>query len=111
MNAPTLTVAENIFLGHLPNQIGFVNWRETRRKAETVLSDLGVGIDASSRVGDLSIAEHQVVEIARALVADARLLVFDEPTSALSPEEVIFCFRLSASCATKVWRFCTLHIA
>jgi ribose transport system ATP-binding protein len=88
MNAPTLSVAENIFLGHLPNRSGFVNWRETRRQAEAVLSDLGVEINAGISVGDLSVAQHQVVEIARALVADARLLVFDEPTSALSPEEV-----------------------
>ena len=92
MNAPTLTVAENIFLGHLPNRSGFVDWTATQQSAKKVLSDLGVEIDANSRVGDLSIAEHQVVEIARALVSDARMLVFDEPTSALSPEEVEFLF-------------------
>ena len=92
MNAPTLTVAENIFLGHLPNRGGFVNWRETQKLAASVLGNLGVYINPSSLVGDLSVAEHQVVEIARALVSDARLLVFDEPTSALSPEEVDFLF-------------------
>ncbi len=92
MNAPTLTVAENIFLGHLPHRSGFVDWRATHRQAEAVLTNLGVEIDVSSRVNDLSVAQHQVIEIARALVSDARLLIFDEPTSALSPEEVDFLF-------------------
>ena len=87
MNAPTLTVAENIFLGHLPSRAGMVQWGETVRQAATVLRDLGVDIDPKSTVGRLSVAEHQVVEIARALVADARLMIFDEPTSALSPGE------------------------
>ncbi len=88
MNAPTLSVAENIFLGHLPSRGGLVQWGEARRKAASVLSDLGVAINPRSLVGDLSIAEHQVVEIARALVGEARVMIFDEPTSALSPEEV-----------------------
>lgn len=92
MNAPTLTVAENIFLGNLPNHSGFVDWRKTQRLAKSVLADLGVEINPNSRVSDLSVAQHQVIEIARALVSDARLLVFDEPTSALSPEEVEFLF-------------------
>ncbi len=88
MNASTLTVAENIFLGHLPSRNGLVQWGETNKQAAKVLNDLGVDINPKSTVGSLSIAEHQVVEIARALVADARLMIFDEPTSALSPEEV-----------------------
>jgi ribose transport system ATP-binding protein len=88
MNAPTLTVAENIFLGRLPNQRGFVQWRDVRQQAEKVLDGMGVHIDPNSLMADLSVGEHQVVEIARALLANARLLIFDEPTSALSPEEV-----------------------
>jgi ribose transport system ATP-binding protein len=88
MNAPTLTVTENIFLGHLPNRNGMVQWGKALAQTEAVLDRLGVDIDPKSLISDLSIAEHQVIEIARALVADARLIVFDEPTSALSPEEV-----------------------
>ncbi|MCO6452023.1 MAG: sugar ABC transporter ATP-binding protein [Caldilineales bacterium] len=93
-NAPTLSVSENIFLGHLPNRGGFVRWNDTYKQAKSVLADLGVNIDPRREVSDLSVAEHQIVEIARALVADARLLIFDEPTSALSPEEVEHLFAL-----------------
>ena len=88
MNAPTLNVTENIFLGHLPHRQGMVQWGAARAQTEDVLNRLGVDIDPKMLMSDLSVAEHQVIEIARALVADARLLVFDEPTSALSPEEV-----------------------
>ncbi len=94
MNAPTLSVYENIFLGNLPNRRGLVAWSEARQRAKQILSDLGVTIDPRALVSDLSVAEHQIVEIARALVANARILIFDEPTSALSPEEVDHLFAL-----------------
>lgn len=87
-NAPTLSVAENIFLGHLPNRFGLVQRREAYQQARAILSKLGVDLDPKQIIGRLSIAEHQVVEIARALVSEARLMIFDEPTSALSPDEV-----------------------
>ena len=87
-NAPTLTVYENIFLGHLPNGMGVVNRAEAKKRTYDVLSRLDVDLNPNSRLSDLSVADHQVVEIARALVSDARMLIFDEPTSALSPNEV-----------------------
>jgi ribose transport system ATP-binding protein len=88
MDAPELTVAENIALGALPNRFGIVNWRQTEQQARKILAELGVAIDPSRTVQSLGVAERQILEIARALVGDARLLILDEPTSALAAEEV-----------------------
>ncbi|MCC6947288.1 MAG: sugar ABC transporter ATP-binding protein [Bradyrhizobiaceae bacterium] len=82
-----LSVAENIFLGALPSRGGFVNRRKLYGKAREVLEGLGASIDPAMPVRDLYIADRQVVEIARALVGNARVLFLDEPTAALPPVE------------------------
>jgi ribose transport system ATP-binding protein len=87
-DAPTLTVAENISLGRLPQAGGFVRWREVRARAVEVLGQMGVELDPARLVGTLRIGERQIVEIARALSDDARVLILDEPTAALSQQEV-----------------------
>src|SRR5581483_9249686 len=85
---PTLTVGENISLGRLPSKNGVVQWREVRRRAERVLKQMGVDLDPDAMVGSLRVGERQIVEIARALSDEARLLILDEPTAALSQQEV-----------------------
>src|SRR4051794_4875099 len=87
-DAPPLSVAENISLGRLPNRGGLVRWRAVRRRARQVLDQLGVDLDLDAPVGRLRIGERQIVEIARALSDEARCLVLDEPTAALSASEV-----------------------
>lgn len=87
-DAPDLTVAENISLGQWPQHLGLINWRKLRRRAETVLESLGVSLDLDARVGTLRVGERQIIEIARALSDDATCLILDEPTAALSSEEV-----------------------
>ena len=87
-DAPALTVAENISLGRLPAKRGVVNWRAVRRRAARVLEQMGVHLDPDASVGSLRIGERQIVEIARALSDEARLLILDEPTAALSQQEV-----------------------
>lgn len=82
--APTLTVAENVFLGRLPRRRGRVDWNRLRTDAQAVLDDLGFHVDVRRRVGELSVELQQEVEIARAVSAQARLLVLDEATSSLS---------------------------
>ena len=86
---PTLTVAENIFLGDLPrNKIGLVRWGEVYRQAHQSLAALGVDIDPRARTSRLSVAEQQLTEIARVLTQDPKILLLDEPTSALSDTEI-----------------------
>ncbi len=79
--APDLTVAENIFLGELP---GIISHAGLRKRAGVLIQKLGFDIDPSRTVGSLSVAHQQVVEIAKALARDIKIIVFDEPTSVLS---------------------------
>ncbi|NJC09474.1 L-arabinose ABC transporter ATP-binding protein AraG [Polymorphobacter fuscus] len=85
--APDLSVAENLMLGALPGRFGLVDRRALRRQALAVLERLGEPIDPDSRLGDLPIGRRQMVEIGRALLRDARVIAFDEPTSSLSARE------------------------
>ncbi len=85
--SPNLTVAENIFLGREPRRFGMVDRAAMAARCGPVLAQLGVPFRAGSIVATLSIAERQLVEIARALMADARILVMDEPTTSLSARE------------------------
>ncbi len=85
--SPNLTVAENIFLGREPRRYGLVDRAAMAARCAPALTRLGVTFGPGSLVGALSIAERQLVEIARALMADARILVMDEPTTSLSARE------------------------
>jgi ribose transport system ATP-binding protein/rhamnose transport system ATP-binding protein len=85
---PDLSVAENIFVGRQPWRAGRIDWQTMSEKARELLSALRVDIDISLPVKLLSIAERQAIEIAKALSIDARVLVMDEPTSAISSREV-----------------------
>jgi ABC-type sugar transport system ATPase subunit len=85
---PTLTVAENIFPGRLPtNFLGMVRYGQLFRNAQQVLEKLNVHIDPHTPVETLSIASQQLVEIAKALSSDCKVLILDEPTSALTDRE------------------------
>ena len=87
---PHLTVAENISLGQHPRRRGrlFVDWRAVTTAATDILTELGLEIDPATRVSDLSVAEQQLVEIAKALSQNANLLILDEPTTALGQLEI-----------------------
>src|ERR671914_188316 len=94
--APDLTVAENVFLGHelrVPGT-GLMRRRAMRRRTAEILAELQVDVSPDARVGSLGVGQRQMVEVAKALRADAWLLVMDEPTSALSHRERESLYRL-----------------
>ncbi len=94
---PTLTVAQNIFLAREPRRgRAFLDDAEAMRRARAVLSELGENIDPRIPVERLSVGHCQMVEIAKALAKDARILVMDEPTASLSESETEALFRLVA---------------
>ncbi|WP_377504648.1 sugar ABC transporter ATP-binding protein [Octadecabacter sp. R77987] len=95
--ADELSVAENIYLGELPRKrFGLVDWAELEAKTNAILEKLKVGFNAKTRVGDLSIANQQMVEIARALTVDAKAVIFDEPTASLTDAEKVVLFEVIA---------------
>src|SRR3984957_2259123 len=92
--APNMTIAENVFIGREPGLGVFVNWRKMAAETRAITARLGLQSRPMSIVRELRVAEQQMVEIARALSMKSRLIVMDEPTSALSSSEVEKLFRI-----------------
>jgi len=94
---PHLSVAENIFLGAAPTRgLGVIDWRRLSAAASQLLSELGMNLSPDTPLDQLSLAQRQMVEIAKALKDEASILVMDEPTSALTSREVDQLFALIA---------------
>lgn len=93
---PSLPVYANLFLGREKTSHGFIDIDYERQQTNILCDKLGVPIDPGLRIDQLSVAHQQVVEIARALAADAKILIMDEPTAALTPREVEKLFELLA---------------
>ena len=99
---PDLTVAENIFISRQPRgRLGLINRAEMREQARALFAQLGVPIDPDRVAEGLSIADQQIIEIAKAISLDAKVLVMDEPTAALSGTEVERLFTVARSLRDK----------
>ena len=91
---PHLTVAQNIWVGREPTKFGLLAEKKLNRETAAFLKKIGIPVSEKALVGDLTVAKQQMVEIAKALSFDARVLIMDEPTSALTDSEVETLFRL-----------------
>jgi len=95
MLAPNMTIAENIFLGMEPRRAGVLVDRGALTKhARAAMGRLGITLDPDTRLGDLTIAQQQLIEICKSLVHDPRLLILDEPTSSLSEADSLVLFKV-----------------
>jgi ribose transport system ATP-binding protein len=90
----TVNIAENIFAGRVPSRFGLVDWPRLTRTAEALLADLGITLDVRRPLTEVPVSVRQMVEIAKAISLDARILLLDEPTAALSPLEAERLFAL-----------------
>ena len=91
---PDLDVAENVFVGRLPKKASLADHKEAIRRTNEILEQLGVNIKAESEVGNLSIAQQQMVELATAMSEDAKVWIFDETTASLTSKEVNELFKI-----------------
>ncbi|GHU63198.1 ribose import ATP-binding protein RbsA [Clostridia bacterium] len=88
-----ISITENIFFGRLnPNKFGFINWKELHTEAKKWMSKIGLNVSPSMKVKYLGTAQQQLLEIAKALATNAKVIIMDEPTSALSPHEIKILF-------------------
>jgi rhamnose transport system ATP-binding protein len=96
---PDVSVGENIFMGHEQVRGPFkrVDWRTMHQKASALLEQLGAAFDSRALMGSLSVAQQQIVEIAKALSANARIIIMDEPTAPLSNRESEDLYRIALS--------------
>jgi ribose transport system ATP-binding protein len=87
-----LSVMENLMFSACWGESFYINWKSKLQKSREVLARLGVYCDPRVRTGDLSIADQQMVEVAKALVSESQIIIMDEPTSSLAPQEVVKLF-------------------
>lgn len=92
--APDLTVMENIFINRLNQGKGFIKWKQLYEEANKIIEKIGFNIDPKTKVRDLSVAYQQIVEIAKVLSEEVKVLVLDEPTAVLSPYETKQLFKV-----------------
>lgn len=97
-----MTVEENMFLGkEIKNSFGILNKKQMRKEVEQILNTLGVNISPVEKMSDLSVGQQQMIEIAKALMVDAKVIIMDEPTAALTQSEIQVLFKVIRSLQEK----------
>lgn len=91
---PTISIAENIFMGNLPKKHGFVDYKTMYAESRKILARVGLNLDPRTNISKCTVAQKQLIEIAKVLSEDARILILDEPTSALNDVETNYLFDL-----------------
>lgn len=94
MTAPDISIAENFFLGSQPGRFGIVNWSKMRGEAKRFLDEIGLDVDVRLDIKNLSLAQKEMVTIAKVLLRDPKLVIFDEPTAVLTDNEKKLLFGL-----------------
>ena len=89
-----LSIAENIFLGRQPNRFSVIDWMKVQAEAQEALKEVGITVDSMTKIKELGVGQQQLVEIAKALQRNAKVLVLDEPTASLSEGEVEILFTI-----------------
>ena len=90
--APHLSVGENFFLGRLPRKGASVDWKKVYKDSEAILQDLGINVDVRKKLSELTVAQQEMISIAKAVSEDAKLAIFDEPTALLTDEDTRMLF-------------------
>ena len=89
---PTISIAENIFMGKLPLKRGFVDYKTMYAESSRIMASVGLHLNPRMTIGSCTVAQKQLIEIAKVLNADARIIILDEPTSALNEIETEYLF-------------------
>lgn len=93
-NFPEMSVVDNMFLNkEIKNKFGLIDQKKMRKEARNYLSHLGSDIDVDAKIGDLTVGQQQMVEIAKSLMTDAKMIIMDEPTAALTENETDILFK------------------
>lgn len=85
---PEMTVAENLLLGNEPTRFGLIDWHQVHERAASILKDAQIDLDPSQKISELGVGRQQLCEIAKAIGKKSRILILDEPTAALTDQEV-----------------------
>lgn len=91
---PYLSVAENIFLGKFPTKNGLLDWKKIYKDTQDILDSLHLNINPKTKINNLSVAQMQMVEIAKCLSVNSKVIIMDEPTAALTNEEIDTLFKI-----------------